>query len=98
GRRGECGADPRALRLLQLDARADGGRDWVRQARGSAGAVRAVEPAVAFRDAGPDLARLRVGMGRGMAWVADGAPGDQLRLVEPGPRLLHRSRRTRQAR
>ena len=45
-----------------------------------------------------DLGGLRVVLERRLEGVAHGAPDPELRLVEPGPRLLHRPCRPRQAR
>jgi hypothetical protein len=52
---------------------------------------------LACRDAGSDLGRLRDRLRRRMEDVAERKAGPELRLVEPGPWLLHRPRRSRQA-
>ena len=59
GRRGRGGADPRALRRLELDARAVRRGDRLCEADGQAGADGAFQQLLAGRDERSDLGRLR---------------------------------------
>ena len=75
-----------------------GGSNWTRErfdaavayaeANGKARADGALQQLLARRDGRADLARLHRGVRHGLEGVARRARGDELRLVEPGPRLL----------
>ena len=94
--RGQGRPHPRTVRRLELDERAHGRGDRLCRANRQAEARRALQQFLAGRNAGADLAGLRHLLERRMEGLADGPADAELRLVEPGPRLLHRSRRARQ--
>jgi hypothetical protein len=56
----------------------------------------AFQQLLAGRNARPDLGRMRRCLRRRMEGLAERQADPELRLVEPGPRLLHRPRRPRQ--
>ena len=95
-----CGrAHPRPVRRLELDPRAARRRDRLRRSRRARPSPRrspttSRSPRWSTRS-GPAASPASDAAWRGLA---DRAAADQLRLVEPGARLLHRRRRPRQAR
>ena len=85
-----------------------GGSNWTMQRMdeaiayaertGKTQARRALQQFLAGRNAGADLAGLRHLLDRRVESLAHGPADAQFRVVEPGPRLLHRPRRARQDR
>jgi hypothetical protein len=83
----------RHLRRLELDARADGRGIRLRAEERQDAAGRTLQQLLARRDGQPGLGRRARRFRRCLEGVAPQAEDPELRMVEPGARLLHRPRR-----